>query len=331
MRWSLIIVICFCLKEVESFTISNRKIRKNICYKHDSSATCKFMSPEIASIIAGSLGGSIGVGVAFPLDTLKTKSQVLGNASKDLSMMKLIKCIYEKEGFKGFYGGVRTMMIGQAFIKAMAFATNSNMNLFLEDYNENMSPLLQLVIAASVSGFVTSFAVAPFERIKIMMQASGSSSLSETPYENEVSCMISVIKTDGVSGLLLRGLGVTLLREIPSYGIYFVVYGVLMTYPIAAKMGSFAPLVMGGASGCLSWIPVYPIDVVKTLLQNTQGNEEESAISIIKNLYQEGGIQAFFDGLTPKMLRAAVNHAVTFWVFDLTVHFLTTIDQTANH
>lgn len=165
--------------------------------------------------------------------------------------------------------------------------------------------------------------------------ASSPSSLSsQTPlyYENEVSCMISVIKTDGVSGLLLRGLGATLLREVPSYGIYFVVYGVLMTTDIAAQMGSFAPLVMGGMSGCLSWIPVYPIDVVKTLLQNTQGNtqqDSDGAISIIKDLYHEGGIPAFFDGLTPKMLRAAVNHAVTFWVFDVTIHFLTTIDQTA--
>jgi len=38
-------------------------------------------NPALASLLAGSIAGAIGVGVAFPLDTLKTKSQVLGGTS----------------------------------------------------------------------------------------------------------------------------------------------------------------------------------------------------------------------------------------------------------
>jgi solute carrier family 25 carnitine/acylcarnitine transporter 20/29 len=63
------------------------------------------------------------------------------------------------------------------------------------------------------------------------------------------------------------------------------------------------------------WIPVYPIDVVKTLLQNSEGNDGANAWSIMKTLYKEGGIGAFFDGLTPKVLRAAVNHSATFYIY----------------
>jgi Mitochondrial carrier protein len=55
---------------------------------------------------------------------------------------------------------------------------------------------------------------------------------------------------------------------------------------------------------------------VKTIVQNTEG-DEISSIEVVKELYESGGVGAFFDGLTPKMLRAAVNHAVTFWVYDL--------------
>ena len=66
-----------------------------------------------------------------------------------------------------------------------------------------------------------------------------------------------------------------------------------------------------------SWVPVYPIDVVKTLLQNTKGDETKGAWNVAYDLYKDGGVAAFFDGITPKMLRAAVNHAVTFWVYDL--------------
>lgn len=38
------------------------------------------LNPSLASLLSGSIAGAIGVGVAFPLDTLKTKSQVLGKA-----------------------------------------------------------------------------------------------------------------------------------------------------------------------------------------------------------------------------------------------------------
>jgi solute carrier family 25 carnitine/acylcarnitine transporter 20/29 len=47
-----------------------------------------------------------------------------------------------------------------------------------------------------------------------------------------------------------------------------------------------------------------------------------SALEIIKQLYAEGGIGAFFDGLTPKMLRAALNHSVTFFIYDLVLKAL---------
>ena len=69
--------------------------------------------------------------------------------------------------------------------------------------------------------------------------------------------------------------------------------------------------------------PVYPADVVKTLVQNSDGSDNVSAIEVTKQLYAERGIGGFFDGLTPKMLRAAINHSVTFYTYDLILHFLT--------
>lgn len=59
-------------------------------------------------------------------------------------------------------------------------------------------------------------------------------------------------------------------------------------------------------------------------MQNTQG-EEDSEIEqkSEKNLWQtavlmqkEFGFGIFYDGISPKLLRAAVNHSVTFFVYD---------------
>lgn len=298
------------------------------------------MSQAIMSVLAGSIGGAVGVGVAFPLDTLKTKSQVLasqtattlpgtnGTATIDLAavdvenmnMIQLTKYIYRAEGISGFFGGVKGMMAGQALIKALAFSANTCALLYLEQYKSlYLGSFGVLLVAACFSGFITSFLVTPVERIKLMMQAN-------PQYTNELDCASAVLRTEGLKGLMVRGLGPTLVREVPAYGIYFVVYGLFMETPLADVLGQFAPLLFGALSGMACWIPTYPIDVVKTLVQNTEGGEEEgggkkkSSMDVAIEIYQEGGFGAFYNGITPKLLRAAINHSVTFYVYGLVMN-----------
>ncbi len=76
-------------------------------------------------------------------------------------------------------------------------------------------------------------------------------------------------------------------------------------------------MLCGAISGCACWVPVYPINVVKTLVQNTEGGESAGSMDVARRLDKDEGIGGFYNGLTPKMLRASVNHAVTFWVYDL--------------
>lgn len=306
-----------------------------------SSTACDMLPAAIASLVSGSVAGAVGVGVAFPLDTLKTKAQVMSStatsvvdasetgAPANLNMIQMFQLIYRMEGVSGFFSGVRTMMIGQAFIKAVAFSSNGLALYVLQHYapvSESAfvqqflsAPVLQLIVAACFAGFVSSFLVNPVERIKVMMQASGTSM-----YKNELQCIDAVLQKEGWKGLLGRGLGPTLAREVPSYAIYFVVYGILSdTYLAKHVFGpTLSPLIFGAISGMACWIPVYPVDVVKTLLQNSEGDDGNSVWSITRKLYEEGGIGAFFDGLTPKMLRAAVNHSVTFYLYDLIMRAL---------
>lgn len=272
------------------------------------------MSAAATSLLAGSVAGAVGVGVAFPLDTLKTKAQVMGQGAEDsvkFTMSQVIRNVYAEEGIGGFFGGVRGMMAGQALIKSVAFSVNAVALSVIQQQMPDLLPVAQLLMASCFSGFVTSFLVTPIERVKVMMQASGTGL-----YANEWECLQAILRTEGFKGLMGRGLGPTLAREVPSYGIYFFIYGFLMQTPAAAWLGKLAPLIFGALSGMASWLPVYPVDVVKTVVQNTEG-EDISAIQVTKDLYANGGIGAFFDGLTPKMLRAAVNHAVTFYIYDM--------------
>ena len=80
------------------------------------------------------------------------------------------------------------------------------------------------------------------------------------------------------------------------------------------------PLIGGAAAGAASWVPVYPIDVVKTAVQSETGaaGDGAGALDVARALYRQGGVGVFWDGISPKLARAVVNHAVTFLVFEQT-------------
>eukprot|EP01035_Chromulina_nebulosa_P019191 gene19191-25037_t len=270
----------------------------------------------LLSVIAGSLAGSIGVGVAYPMDAIKTKTQTYASSSssgRSIGTLAMMKLVLEKEGIPGFYGGVVWVMIGQAFIKSAAFATNTWALNILHDDPTNPT-LINLVLSACFAGFLTSFIVNPIERVKILMQAD-----STKEYESDLDCAIKVLNRDGIDGLVFRGIDATLVREVPGYGLYFVAYSVLKASIIGVTLGSAAPLVCGALAGSFSWIPVYPFDVIKTNMQNTVGSSDASPnmITTALDLANRGGLGIFFDGITPKLIRASINHAVTFYVFDL--------------
>ena len=86
---SLCIVLIICCSESLGFSTPKQILqsqrhcnRQSSCYHTASSkyttTSLSVIGTGAASILAGSVGGAIGVGVAYPLDTLKTKSQVYG-------------------------------------------------------------------------------------------------------------------------------------------------------------------------------------------------------------------------------------------------------------
>jgi len=283
--------------------------------------------PEaVSSLLAGSVAGAVGVGAAFPLDTIKTKQQVKleeqssvqssvqysvspsgvvsisrgpADESSNDNLWTTIGEIWDEQGLAGFYGGVRTSMLGQAIIKATAFGINAA--VLQADYD--------LVTAAATAGFVTAFLASPVDRIKVLMQTD--------KFEGEIDCFRSIVSTEGWKGLLSTGLGPTILREVPAYTLYFYLYGTLMSTASATDaMGALAPAISGALAGAACVVPVHPVDVVKTIVQHSAAQWQD----VVSDLYEGQGMGGFWEGLGPRMGRAALNHAVTFAVYDFIVH-----------
>lgn len=240
-------------------------------------------------------------------------------------------------------------MIGQAFIKAIQFAVNEVTFLWLERHSTIQSNILKMAIAGILAGLLSSFVVSPVELVKIRMQTQNRLCMNNKKdddiiidstshhhvmiYKNELDCAQSMIRNEGWRVLFLHGLGTTIIREIPSFALYFMAYGLLAQSAWKDVFGqNMSPLIFGAVAGWAMWIPTYPIDIVKTLVQ-VQTTEKENAldlrspIRVTRKMYRAGGIRAFFDGLEPKLARAAVKHAVTFWVYEILMTYFRTRDS----
>jgi solute carrier family 25 carnitine/acylcarnitine transporter 20/29 len=219
--------------------------------------------------------------------------------------------ILRDDGMSGFYSGVTATMAGQALIKGTVFLVYS-VGKDLLVHTELGSSLPALVLAACISGAVGSLVVTPVERVKVLMQASEADRYA-SPYE----CVRELIRTNGVSGFLSHGLGATIMRETPAYGLDFVSYDLLKDALLNSGFlsPSIVPLVGGAGAGAMCWIPVYPLDVVKTNIQLGM-YREDGFLETVRSLWKAGGFGVFWDGLGPKLARAVLNHAVTFCVYD---------------
>lgn len=83
------------------------------------------------------------------------------------------------------------------------------------DQNQTEKPLkvYETCVAGGIAGFAQSFVRSPVERIKTVMQTTKRPDGSSY-YKTTLSCIIDLVKTQGISGGLMRGLTATIAREV---------------------------------------------------------------------------------------------------------------------
>ena len=160
---------------------------------------------------------------------------------------------------------------------------------------------------------------APFERVKVLLQIQGQKELKpgEKPkYSGGVDVVRQLYKEGGVRSVF-RGSAITLARDAPGSAAYFAVYESVKRSlspkdaegNATGQLSFSAILTAGGAAGVAMWIPVFPVDTIKSRLQSTEGS---TVGGVISQVYKSGGLKAFFPGFGPAIARAVPANAATF-------------------
>jgi solute carrier family 25 citrate transporter 1 len=94
----------------------------------------------------------------------------------------------------------------------------------------------------------------------------------------------------------------------------------LSDYHSGGHIPGWQTSLIGLISGAMGPFSNAPIDTIKTRLQKAPAKAGETAMSrivkIATDMWKQEGVQSFYKGITPRVMRVAPGQAVTFTVYE---------------
>ncbi|KAK3846837.1 MAG: mitochondrial carrier domain-containing protein [Linnemannia gamsii] len=254
------------------------------------------MASSVNDFIAGYISGVAGLIIGSPLDVLKVRLQSQGDSGVSTTRTQGAKnaslsAMVQNEGIRSLFKGISSPIVGLAGLNSILFASYSASMRFFEGMaspqpslysaaGEALQPLSHVFAAGFVAGVACFLVSTPTELVKCRAQVIASR-LDPTSSAAAQKAILSesgswhvtkdVIRRFGLRGLYQGG-WVTILRDAPGYGVYFLGYeGLKRVLEVPAGetggINTWKLLFAGGVAGTLSWASIYPLDVIKTRLQ----------------------------------------------------------------
>ncbi|XP_015667553.1 mitochondrial glutamate carrier 1-like [Protobothrops mucrosquamatus] len=293
-----------------------------------------------AKLINGGAAGIIGVTCVFPIDLVKTRLQNQRNGQQVYkSMLDCLMKTLRSEGYFGMYRGAAVNLTLVTPEKAIKLAANDYFRHLLTKEGLALS-LPKEMLAGCGAGVCQVIITTPMEMLKIQLQDAGR--LASQQIVSRVSCSTSgcnlvkvnpiltraynvgpvvisrkisatqiateLLQTHGIKGLY-KGLGATLLRDVPFSVIYFPLFAHLNRAgqnSLGQRTSFFHSFLAGCIAGSVAAVSVNPCDVIKTRLQSMgKGRNEENYSGIIdcaRKIWIKEGPSAFLKGASCRAL-----------------------------
>ncbi|KAI8092641.1 mitochondrial carrier domain-containing protein [Halteromyces radiatus] len=290
----------------------------------------------------------VGKLIEYPFDTIKVRLQTQpldrpyysGPTACFFSMLK-------NEGATSFYKGMASPLVGAIVENAALFVGYRQIQKMIRHYTmidkENNSlmefevvPLSQsqLVLAGALSGTLASIVLTPVELIKCKLQVQLGNGNYNRRYTGPLDIIRHTIHQHGMTGFY-RGFLATCIRETGGGACWFGFYEYTCDRFIQLRRqasgnqqitkADLSPyeLMLGGAFGGVAYnISFFPVDVVKSHMQVDEeqlriGKTSRSFMQTTRELYNAGGIKAFYRGCGITAARSAPTSAIIFMTYEL--------------
>lgn len=295
-----------------------------------------------ADFWAGYISGAAGILIGNPLDLIKVRLQA-GTPSLSSTQTALVpnSRTYASQfsSASSLIRGATAPILGYGALNALLFVTyNRTRDLLSPNLVPGSQPnLWTTFLAGAIGGLATWVVSTPTELIKCRAQVSSSA----TGAASWGICR-QILRTEGVRGLYFGGV-VTALRDSIGYGFYFWSYEISTRYMMqrfkegegSLSQEAAKVLLCGGLAGVVTWVSIFPLDVIKTRVQTqilpgsetapllgseTMPREDEGrrlgAVEVARKAYRSEGASVFFKGIMVCSIRAFIVNAVQWAVYE---------------
>lgn len=205
-------------------------------------------------------------------------------------------------------------LLGISALNCILFGVYGNTKRILANDKTHLNTNGQLKLssiytAGAAAGAASCIITVPVDLVKCRLQV-----ITGIRRMGALECVKGIVKIEGISGLFTGSL-ITILRDVPSYGIYYVVYEAISRYlafmrnernsnssenvenyshfnnsnnnngntsnsiiQFLTSPVAIESLVGGGIAGCFAWASCYPLDVVKSRLQTQPSPWSQSVL-----------------------------------------------------
>jgi len=262
--------------------------------------------------------------IAQPFEVIRTSSITsMKSSSNDLAgTWKVVKQIFAKEGFKGFFRG-GLVSLGKSTISAGVFFTGlENVHVLthhLRDIKYVPGNLVDF-FNACCSRTLTTLVINPVNVIKTRFEVVGSA-------HNGIGQAIkSVYNKNGLKGFY-KGILPTIMRDVPYSGLQYSSYRFCMEtwgkYVSPNKNAYDSALVvsmMGGLSSVFAVLITYPFDNIRVRFQThdmVQSNQPAPSLStLVRQVYKDEGLKGFYLGYVPRLMKKGASSALSWVVYE---------------
>jgi solute carrier family 25 thiamine pyrophosphate transporter 19 len=185
-------------------------------------------------------------------------------------------------------------------------------------------------ISGACAGAMATTVTYPLDCLRTRFAAQG----RDRVYQSLSQAVGLIYKTEGTGGLF-RGLSTALIQIVPNLAIFFGTYEPLRVLYRDITPSSFSDWgspIAGGAAGVIAKTAVFPLDLLRKRLQ-VQGVTRtmyihrnipiySSAWTALHIIVRHEGVRGLFKGLTVSLVKAAPNSAITMFMYEHVMLFL---------
>lgn len=176
-------------------------------------------------------------------------------------------------------------------------------------------PLWIPAFCGAAARCIAATTISPLEMVRTKMQS------KKLSYREVAIAIQQLVKTNGILSLW-RGLGPTLLRDVPFSSIYWASYEFLKQSFDQRQPSLQFSLTAGAVSGSVAAITTLPFDVAKThrqielgerdLLEDAKrkGKDSQRTSQLLRRIYTQNGLSGLFSGIVPRVIKVAPSCAI---------------------